>query len=229
MALVLVKQVIDIVNADKIQVYDNTQDYIDGTDGGYGVVGNPNRSDTALLFYTTYIDENGTVTYLTQDSHLVGSNTLFSVADGLGLANTDKSLFVVNSTQDGQHIYYMASLERDNTKVGGTQGDMYYNIDDDLPYYFNGTTWELITDDLLDTVILSSMNQANTLLMRKRARTVLAEVTRDIYSVDDGYDQALKEGRDDYSARLFLAKETFNSGNESSGRVLIDNLKKFRF
>lgn len=229
MALVLKRRIRDVINEDKAYIDEITQDYIDGTDGGWGQLTNPNRSERALLFFAEYIDEDDSASYLEQELNLIGSNVNLALKDGTGLSNTDISTFKIESAADGQHNLYFAVLERDNTKVGGTAGDMYFNIDDSLPYYYNGSSWLEITDSLLDTIkVLSSVTVFNDLFKGRRRKTLI-EATRDLYSVANGYDEDLRQQRDDYSARLFNAQNAFNEGNESSARVLIDGLKRFRF
>jgi len=225
MALIFKFQVVEVVDEDIIQVYDNTKDDEDG----WGVDTNPNRVDRALLFISEYVDEYGTSSFLEQSTNLVSSNKLFGIVSGVGFSNVEKSLFTVKSSGDGQHNFYMAAIEKDSTKVSGSQGDMYYNTDDNLPYYYNGTAWVTIEDALLSTIVALSAFQNIYQLLAKRARRKLAEIIRDLYSVEDGYDKRLAKLKEDYRDRLGLARETFNSGNYSSGRILLDNLKKYRF
>jgi len=127
-----------------IAVDDSTQDYIEGSDGGWGVLGNPDRVDRCLVFWAKYIDDASVETYKSQQTTTQGPENAIGVGDGLGLANTDKSRFVIDYGVDGHNIFYMLPIVRSATEPAGAEGDMYYNTTDLGVYLHDGTSFNLL-------------------------------------------------------------------------------------
>ena len=132
-----------------IAVDDDSQQYIEGSDGGWGVLGNPEREDRCLVFWAKYIDDQSAETYLSQQTTSQGAESAIGIGDGLGLSNTDKSRFVVDYNADGHNIFYMLPITRSATEPAGNAGDLYYNTTDTTVYLHDGTGFStLLISDL---------------------------------------------------------------------------------
>lgn len=141
-------------DASLLYVYDATLDYVEDDNFGWGEGASPiNRSDYFLLNFVKYIDHAGVESYLEQQNQYPSVNDKsHGLADGNGLANTDKSEFTIATPKDGHHIVYMLHLEKDATRVSGTLGDVYYNNSAGRAEYYDGSQFVEITKSILPSL-----------------------------------------------------------------------------
>lgn len=137
-----------------LYVYDDTKDYVQDDDYGWGQGDTPiERSDYVLLCFVKYTDHAGNESYLEHANQFPSaSDKSHGLADGNGLANTDRSMFTITTPKDGHHGIYMLPLEKDSTRVNGNSGDVYYNTSDNAAYYHDGSQFVPITSLILPSL-----------------------------------------------------------------------------
>ena len=210
---------------DFIAVDDATQEYVDGDDGGWGVGLNPDRADRCLVFWTKYIDSEGTESYTTLTSTVQDANAVVGVADGEGLVNTDKSRFLVSYGLDGHYIFYMLPIVRAASAPSGVEGDTYFNTTDNVAYYHNGTSWVAIDQTILPTLESDSSIAVCEYLFDLSKRYCLGTKVRELLLVLDE-----REGKDHKeSIRELLNKDilwwsAFKEGKQSTARKLLKSV-----
>jgi len=158
MALVLKQAWYPSQDLSFIAVDENSLDYSQDGDGGWGVDTNPDRADRCLVFFAEHVNpDTGTASFVTQTTTTNDTDAVVGIGDGLGLTNTDTTRFKIEYSEDGWFIFYMLPIERDTTRVAaGTLGDLYFNTDNSKVYYYDGSSWVLLESDNLDAIKTTS-------------------------------------------------------------------------
>jgi len=225
MALVLKQAWYPYSDITAIAVDDNTQDYIDGTDGGWGVLGNPNRADRCLLFWTKYIDNNSVETYLSQQTTTQGSELAIGVADGLGLSDTDKSRFIVNYTKDGHNVFYMLPIIRSVSEPAGVAGDLYYNTTDSTVYLHNGTSFQtLLVSDLPNLESYAGITVCED-LFDLNVRKALGVKTNDLDNVHQRNVEDKEKEIREIRNKILMWRSQFKEGKQPTARKNLKTLE----
>lgn len=155
-------------NASEVYVKDTTQDYVDGSDGGWGTTegGLIDREDRCLLCFAKYTDYEGTESYLAQKLGYTGSDTSYAIAPGAGLSNTSQSQFTVLSVKDGHHTFFTYPMVQASSNPSSPSAyDLYYNTTSGLVYVYVSSAWTLLTSAHLSSIEgKTGMKQCDVLL-----------------------------------------------------------------
>ncbi len=208
-------------------VYDDTLDYQQDDFWGWGKGDTPiNREDYVLLCFVKYINHAGISSYLEHVNQFPNiDDRTHGLADGNGLANTDRSVFTMKSPNDGHHIVYLIHLEKDSTRFSGSAGDVYYNVGDDRAYYHDGAGWNFITGETLNEIENISSARVCEYLFPIRIIRWQNEAVHRAYSPKKQRDVNLINMIRDIKALLTEAFNNFVSSKDTS-RFLINAIIK---
>lgn len=229
MALVLKQERITFTTLTPVAIDDATQDYVDGDDGGWGVGGNPNRADRCLVFWTKYVSSESVESYITQQILTQNTEGTIGVGDGDGLANTDKTRFLIDFENDGHYIFYMLPVVRAASDPAGVDGDLYFNTTDGLVYLYEGTAFRVLVEADLTSIEGTSGISVDEALFDFNKRVCLNTKTRElILVISDDNERAIKNAKEtirEIKDKQLLWQTTFVENKQPTARQLLKSVE----
>jgi len=227
MSLVLKMSWTVLNDATEIYVEDSTQEYVDGSDGGWGVGGNPDREDRCLLFFCKYIDYDSKESYLDMKAGYMGNEKKFAVAPGVGLSNSDKSTFTVVSTKDGHHSFTMIPVvQQASEPTSPITYDIYYSTTDGKAYMYLSGEWTQMASTHLPYAENNSSAKTCEKLFDFRLSMKRNNLIWLLADEDMSDDASTTDQLDELEALMEGAWSKFEGGMKPTARKLLEKARK---